>query len=653
MQNYDEQSQAYDYRGARGLVLLRVSTEEQEKKYGFPAQLRSIREKLIEPLGIRILDEEKYIKRDTYTGMEFREREVLTEILEMARRREFDVLVMDVLDRLGRVGLPREIYRAELRMHGIRTLTTKPEEHADDDTLMGQMIRLLHGFKSEEERNDILRRTQNGKRERVLKDNKLHGSPMAKYGWKFKDEDKGTYMLDNDPITIELDGTILRDENEEEWTNARVRRFMFEFVDSGRGSIRRLGAYLTSQHIPVPKEGKWNATFVKRILDNRYVHTPSDQPILAYGYLVVLDESNDQPYTHASVAKMIYELDDKEMSARKIAEILHKKGVPTGKEAQWTVATTAWLLKDRSVIGEAPVYVYETSKEPGGKKITKKKPQDEWIYLPDGVIPPILVMEDGKPDIALFERVQKRLESNQKGAPRNNRHPENYLLRGGYAKCGYCGGNMTTSLQGKRKRPIYICGTTMNMDGRCKEHNYTLAEKLDSSAWYVAKEIIRNPSVVDEAVEDRKTKDPNAEKREIITGELARNKASRARLKKRLEDEDFEDDDETYLDIKRRLKELTDAKRGYENELSKEINIHEEWRKTQEQLKNFHKRCEEIRKKLGDPSYEPDYQFKREVIEFFGIVARVKKGDKEPEINIELHTPSIVSSGTSRSRQST
>src|SRR5690349_9398071 len=102
--NYDEQNQAYDYRGKRALILLRVSTEEQEKKYGFPAQLRSIREKIIERYGLRILDEEKYIKRDTYTGMEFREREILAEILEMAKRREFDVLVMDVLDRLGRVG---------------------------------------------------------------------------------------------------------------------------------------------------------------------------------------------------------------------------------------------------------------------------------------------------------------------------------------------------------------------------------------------------------------------------------------------------------------------------------------------------------------------------------------------------------------------
>ena len=118
MQNYDEQNQAYDYRGTRGLILLRVSTEEQEKKYGFPSQLREVMEKVVKPRGIRILDPNKYIKYDTYTGMEFREREILDEILRMAKNNEFDVLIMDVLDRLGRVGLPREIYRAELGIHG-------------------------------------------------------------------------------------------------------------------------------------------------------------------------------------------------------------------------------------------------------------------------------------------------------------------------------------------------------------------------------------------------------------------------------------------------------------------------------------------------------------------------------------------------------
>jgi site-specific DNA recombinase len=187
---FDNQDNEFDYHGTRGLVLLRVSTEEQKKKYGFPAQLRSIREKLLEPYGIR----EKYIKEDTYTGMEFSEREVLIEILEMAKRREFDVLVMDVLDRLGRTGMPREIYRAELKMLGIHVLTTKEEEHADDDSMLGQMIRLWNGWKSEGERNDIIRRTQEGKRERVLQDHMLMGTHEPKFGWKYKDEKRGAYI---------------------------------------------------------------------------------------------------------------------------------------------------------------------------------------------------------------------------------------------------------------------------------------------------------------------------------------------------------------------------------------------------------------------------------------------------------------------------
>lgn len=89
----------------------------------------------------------------------------------------------------------------------------------------------------------------------------------------------------------------------------------------------------------------------------------------------------------------------------------------------------------------------------------------------------------------------------------------------------------------------------------------------------------------------------------------------------RLEDEDL--DGESYTDVKRRLKELADLKRGYEHELTMEGNIHGEWKKEQDQLKNFHRKCEEYREKINDPDYEPDYAFKRQAIEFFGIIIRV------------------------------
>ncbi len=392
MQNYDEQGQEHDYRGERGLILLRVSTEEQEKHYGFPSQLREVMEKVVKPRGIRIADTKKYIKYDTYTGMEFREREILDEILRMAKNKEFDVLIMDVLDRLGRVGLPREIYRAELRMNGVRTLTTKPEEHADDDSLMGQMIRLLHGFKSEEERNDIIRRTQNGKRERVLKDHKLLGNHPNKYGWKYADEDKGAYILDGDPTRIELDnGRILVDENGEPWTKAAVRRRMFEWIEQG-WTVRVIAAYLTAQHIPTHRGDKWDARLVKIILSRRDLNLTSNQPVLAYGYLVVMDE-NHQPYTEASIAEMVYALQDKGLDNSKIAEFLNEKHIPTGREAMWLPATVNHMLSDECVLGKAAAFIHRYVKKPGGKYRQLKRPKDEQLPLPDGVVPPILVTE--------------------------------------------------------------------------------------------------------------------------------------------------------------------------------------------------------------------------------------------------------------------
>ncbi len=645
--NEFENISEYDYRGKRGLVLLRVSTEEQEKKYGFPSQLREVMEKVVKARGIRILDTSKYIKYDTYTGMEFREREVLDEILRMAKNKEFDVLIMDVLDRLGRVGLPREIYRAELRMHGIRTLTTKPEEHADDDSLMGQMIRLSHGFKSEEERNDIIRCTQNGKRERVLRDHKLLGNHPNKYGWKYTDEDKGTYMLDEDPIEIPFDGTILQGENGETWTKAKVRRRMFEWIDQG-WTIRVIAAYLSSQHIPTHRGDKWDSRLVKIILGKRHLNLTSNQPILAYGYIVVMDENN-KPYTEASIAEIIQALHDKGMDDSKIAEFLNQKHVPTGREAMWLPTTINHMLSDESVIGKAAAFVHKYVKEPGGKLRQFKRPKDEQIPFPDGVVPPILVTEEGKPDITLFERVQERKKANQKGAARNNHHPHDYLLRGGYIKCGYCGATMRAVPVEYEKngqaRYRYCCINNASTANKCDgKGNKITARIADDYAWSKAVKIIRDPFHVDKKLEARRKEDPNADKRQIITEELVKVKAKQKRLRDKLEDEDMDDD--TYADVKLRLKNLAEMKRGYEQALRVESNIHEEWKKEQEQLRNFHRKCDEYREKIDDPNYEPDYEFKREAIEFFSIVVRVWRKRDGHRMEAASNPSSIVSNGS-------
>lgn len=135
---------------------------------------------------------------DTYSGLEYRYRKALDDILEIAERGEFDVLCMDVLDRgLGRKALARELFRMQLRELGVRILTTQDSDHADDDSLEGQIMRFFKGYKAEEEVNDFVRRTRDGKREKAL-GNKDKGIPQQiigtgdrLYGYKFVLNDKG------------------------------------------------------------------------------------------------------------------------------------------------------------------------------------------------------------------------------------------------------------------------------------------------------------------------------------------------------------------------------------------------------------------------------------------------------------------------------
>src|SRR5260370_17302636 len=158
-----------DYRGLRALVLTRVSTAKQEEKYSHAAQERQVREKLISPVGRCIVDGERYIIQDTYTGLEYRYRKALDDIIAMAEGGEFDLLCMDVLDRgLGRRALARELFRMQLRDLGIRILTTQEGDHADDDSLEGQIMRFFKGVKAEEEITDLMRRTHDEKREKAL-----------------------------------------------------------------------------------------------------------------------------------------------------------------------------------------------------------------------------------------------------------------------------------------------------------------------------------------------------------------------------------------------------------------------------------------------------------------------------------------------------
>ncbi len=267
-----------EYEGKRALMLLRVSTPEQEKGFGWPAQEKEIRKKLIEPIGLK-LDEDRHIIRDTYTGLEFRDRPALQQILEMARRGEFDILTTDVLDRLGRKGLQRELYRMQLKELGVRILTTDPNDHADDDSLIGEMIRLIKGYQSEEELNNIKRRTMNGRRVKIEGNKEkgvepqIGGNGHRYYGYSYILDDRGKRVgvaLNLDVIKEDEDGTI--------WTEVKVVEYVFESAANGI-ALRQIAKVLNDKGIPAPYAAKsikskkmrhplWQASSLSRMTRN-------------------------------------------------------------------------------------------------------------------------------------------------------------------------------------------------------------------------------------------------------------------------------------------------------------------------------------------------------------------------------------------------
>ena len=66
---------------------------------------------------------------------------------------------------------------------------------------------------------------------------------------------------------------------------------------------------------------------------------------------------------------------------------LNDEGIvsPSGA-SRWTRAVIHRLLRNPGYKGEAYNYCWGTTKE-RGRKVMVERPRDEWIRLPDGVIP--------------------------------------------------------------------------------------------------------------------------------------------------------------------------------------------------------------------------------------------------------------------------
>src|SRR5215469_12956962 len=85
----------------------------------------------------------------------------------------------------------------QLRQAGVRVLSTDPDDHADDESSWGELIRYLKGKASEEEIKITRYRTMGGKRSKALGDPekgvppKLVGNGHRLYGYEYVLDEQG------------------------------------------------------------------------------------------------------------------------------------------------------------------------------------------------------------------------------------------------------------------------------------------------------------------------------------------------------------------------------------------------------------------------------------------------------------------------------
>ncbi len=570
-----------DYQGLRAVLLTRVSTPQQEEMYGHTWQEMQIREKLIEPLGLR-LNEERHIIRDTYSGLDYRYREALDKILVMAERGEFDVLCMEVLDRgLGRKALAREIYRMQLRELGVRILTTDPSDHADDDSLEGLVMRFMRGYKAEEEVKDFVRRSRGGKRAKAT-GNKEKGIPprivgtgQRIYGYKYILNEKGRrigYELNMEVMLTDADGT--------EWTEVKVVIFIFESVANGL-SHKAIAKILNEKGIPSPYAAKglkrkgmigtpeWLVSTINKILNQsaywgecRFFRTSN-----LFGEKTPGKKETPRRKTSVSeqISVSVPAIITRELAEEARARAKRNKNVSTRNNHNPQHALLrAGLIRCGHCGGNLTTH-------PHYKKLSNG-------------------------DIALYI---------------------NYQCQRAHIAIGRCEGcQIAASLV---DIPAWECAVSIIKDPG--EVDRRVNALLSDESFQVSQQ--RQKTM--KALTDIRRKQTN--------------------LRKELSDliQEGTLDKGTREYLHGQLQVLVKQEEDTRKELADEEAIQKRYNKLQQKLSEFHLRCAEWREELSDPQFTPPHKFKRDACEYFGITAIVYRNGHEPRFEIYPDPPSIVS----------
>jgi site-specific DNA recombinase len=337
------------------------------------------------------------------------------------------------------------------------------------------------------------------------------------------------------------------------------------------------------------------------------------------------------PYAGPIVRRMFEDIAGGQ-TIRSIAKKLSQEGIPTPSgNAIWSPSTIHTLIKNRTYLGEGVGWRYGSEKKRGGGLRVFVRPESEHIHLPEGTIPQLI-------DPVVFEAVQTRLRQNQERASRNNGAPHLTLLRGGIARCAYCGTALSvTTRQGLR---YYRHGTRQLDRNQCPSV-IIRAERLDDEVWHRISKLISQPEVIESEIERMRQSDPGRADLELLDRQLDAVSRKQSNLVKRLA---LLDDDTSAL-VANELNELSRQKRELLNERESVEQRHQEWTVLGAQLDDLKAYCGRVASNLDNLSYD----VRRAILDALDVRVKLYNSSHSPrfEINASLPVDEIVST-TSR-----
>lgn len=268
---------------------------------------------------------------------------------------------------------------------------------------------------------------------------------------------------------------------------------------------------------------------------------------------------------------------------------------PAPDSTEWNDRTIVRIISDPRLTGRnAKAFAYQRRKT--------KQPLDP-VDLPDGTYPAII-------DEELHQRIVERRESNRAEAVRASKHPEEYLLRAGFVRCGYCRGPMFAIKH--RKNYIYRCTHTNQ-----SHYNVILSKPLDEQIWAWLQQLADHLDLIEQAVKLATSSDKVQRDSEAIKHSIATWKAKAANYLSDLDDASLVGDTRTAVRhaLNNALKVIAQLEEEQAQIMAGLIDKERE-RQAYQDILDWCKQVKESREELT-------YQRKRDFLRMLGIVVVV------------------------------